>query len=143
MAPSGLDLVGPPGRAWRRPPIELSAMAEVEPNEPLASGASDNLTDSEDWPARATATIVEYVGTVRDKTTGPALEASRIAVYSLAMALISVVVAFLLLILLVRVLVAATAYVPGVEAGESWLAYLILGTVFVGVGLVLWRKKEG
>ena len=98
--------------------------------------------NEDDWPARVTATVTQYVGTVRDKTTGPALTASRTVVYALAMALIAFVLLILLLVLMVRILVSVTAYVPGVEAGEAWLAYFILGAVFVLAGLLLWRKKE-
>ena len=97
---------------------------------------------SEDWPAKASATIVQYVGTVRDKTTGPALVASRYAVYALAMALIAMVLAVLLLVLLVRLLVTATALLPFVEEGQTWLAYYILAFLFVVAGSLLWRKKE-
>lgn len=114
-------------------------MADAEPL-PVPTDVSPNGDD--DWPARASATVVQYVGTVRDKTTGPALAASRSVVYALAMALIGIVVAILGLVLLVRVLVSATAYVPSVEEGETWLAYLILGTVFMLGGVLLWRKKE-
>ncbi len=108
--------------------------------------AIDPLTPSQetqdDWPAKASATIVDYVGTVRDKTTGPALVASRYAVYALAMVLIAMVLAVLMLVLLVRLLVTATALLPFVEDGETWLAYYIVGGLFVLVGAVLWRKKE-
>ena len=118
-------------------------MAEVTSSDRFVDRAVDDIAGSgDDWPARVTATVVQYVGTVRDKTTGPALVASRMVVYSLAMALIGLVALFVLLILLVRVLVAATAYVPGVDPGQSWLAYLVLGVVFLGGGLLLWRKKE-
>lgn len=118
-------------------------MAEVTSSNGHVDGSVDDIVDpGDDWPARVTATVVQYVGTVRDKTTGPALVASRVAVYSLAMALIGLIALFVLLILLVRVLVAGTAYVPGVEPGEPWLAYLVLGALFLGGGLVLWRKKE-
>ena len=96
----------------------------------------------DDWPARASATVVQYVGTVRDKTTGPALVASRNVVYFVAIGLIAFVAAILALLLLVRILVSVTAYLPFVEAGESWLAYLILGVIFLASGLLLWRKKE-
>ena len=96
----------------------------------------------DDWPARAAATITQYVGTVRDKTTGPALTASRNIVYAIAMALIAFMLLILLLVLMVRMLVSVTAYVPGVEAGETWLAYFILGAVFGLAGMLLWRKKE-
>lgn len=108
------------------------------------TSSPDQLVDraSDDWPSKAAATIVQYVGTVRDKTTGPALSASRVAVYALAMGLIGLVLALLALILVVRVLVVATGYVPGVESGETWLAYYILGALFLLPGLFLWRKKE-
>lgn len=96
----------------------------------------------EDWPSKASATIVSYVGTVRDKTTGPALVASRMLVYVLAMALIAMVLAVLLLVLLVRLLVSLTSLFPFVEMGETWLAYYILGGIFILIGALLWRKKE-
>ncbi len=97
---------------------------------------------AEDWPAKATETVVGYVDTVRSKTTGPAMVASRAAVYFLAIGLIAVVAAFVLLILLVRLLVALTDLIPGMREGEPWLAYLILGGIFWAVGLLLWRKRR-
>lgn len=97
---------------------------------------------ADDWASRASATIVQYVGTVRDKTTGPALVASRYAVYALAMALILMVLLVLLLVLMVRLLVNLTALFPFVEDGETWMAYYIIGGLFVIVGGLLWRKKE-
>ncbi|MEM7273932.1 MAG: hypothetical protein AAF547_12680 [Actinomycetota bacterium] len=100
------------------------------------------LDGDQDWPAKASATIVQYVGTVRDKTTGPALVASRYAVYAMAMGLIAMVLAVLVLVLLVRLLVVATSLFPFIELGETWLAYYILGGLFVLIGAILWRKKE-
>ena len=102
--------------------------------------AADGSAD--DWPARATATAVQYVQTVRDKTTGPALVASRYAVYVLAMALIAFVLVILLMVLAVRLLVSATGMLPFIELGETWLAYYILGAILVLAGAFLWRKKE-
>lgn len=100
------------------------------------------LPPTDDWPAKASATVVQYVGSVRDKTTGPALVASRMAVYFLAIGLVAVVLGILLLLLLVRVLVNATGALPFVDQNETWLAYLILGFIFLVVGGLLWRKKE-
>lgn len=99
-------------------------------------------TPNDDWPARASATVVQYVGTVREKTTGPALTASRNVVYITAMALIGLTVAVLGLVLLVRILVVATSYLPSVDEGEAWAAYFILGALFLIAGAVLWRMKE-
>lgn len=102
---------------------------------------SDPRTD--DWPARAAGLVERYVGSVRDKTTGPVLSLSRYLVYLSTMVLIGLVAGVLALILLVRLLVTVTDYVPGIDNGESWLAYLVLGGIFLIVGLFLWRKKEG
>ncbi len=112
-----------------------SAPASAEP-------LLDRLPDVDDWASRASSTVVQYVGTVRSKTTGPALSASRILVYALAMGLISLVVAVLALILLIRLLVVATELIPGVDPGETWAAYFIIGTLFMIPGLFLWRRKE-
>lgn len=106
---------------------------------PLTDGS---LMEGDDWPSKASATVVHYVGTVRERTTGPALVASRYAVYALAMALIGVVLAVLLLLLLIRLLVSATGELPFVDQGEAWLAYYILGAVFVIGGALMWGKKE-
>ncbi len=62
--------------------------------------------------------------------------------YLLAIALIALVLAVLMLVLLVRLLVTATALFPFVEDGETWLAYYIIGSIFVLAGAMLWRKKE-
>jgi hypothetical protein len=118
-------------------------MADVDPLLARSNGSSNGSSgETDDWPARASATIVQYVGTVRDKTTGPALAASRNMVYLLAIGLIGLVVAILGLVLVIRLLVVATSYVPGVNPDETWLAYLILGAFFLLAGVVLWRKKE-
>jgi hypothetical protein len=110
--------------------------------DPIVKGPDPSPALPADWPARVTATVVRYVGTVRAKTTGPALAAARWVVYLAAISLIAMVVAILGLVLVVRVLVTATGYVPGVEPGETWLAYLILGGIFMLAGVFLWRKKE-
>ncbi len=106
--------------------------------DPFASSEDSD----DDWPARASATVVQYVGTVRDKTTGPALVASRYAVYVLAIALIAVVLLILLMVLAVRLLVSATGMLSFIELGETWLAYYILGGLLMLGGLIMWRKKE-
>lgn len=121
----------------------------------IISGVLDNKTtdefvtqnaeiddDTPDWAARATETVTGYVGTVRDKTTGPVLVASRYAVYVVAIALLGFVVAILLLMLMLRILVLLTGMLPFVEEGSPWFAYLMVGAIFVITGMVLWRKKE-
>jgi hypothetical protein len=117
-------------------------MADAQISDLPSSANGDRPSKGDDWPARASDTIVEYVGLVRSKTTGPALVASRNVVYLVPIGLIGVMLAILLLVLVVRVLVVATAYVPGVELGEPWLAYFVLGGILLLAGAFLWRKKE-
>lgn len=96
---------------------------------------------SEDWSARATATIVGYVDTIRGATTGKALVASRLAVYGIAAALVALVMLVLMLILIVRFLVVVTGYWDYVGDGGVWLAYWILGALFLAAGGWIWKKR--
>lgn len=112
-------------------------MSEIDTASDSASG-----TASEDWSARATSTIVGYVDTIRNATTGKALLASRLAPYGVAAALVAMVVLILLLILVFRFLVIVTGYWDYVGTGGVWLAYLILGLVFMTAGGVLWKKRS-
>ena len=103
---------------------------------------SQDLSESEDWAGKATATVVGYVDSVRGATTGKALVASRAAVYFLAAGLIGIMLAILGLVMMVRLLVALTSLAPFISDGEVWLAYLIMGALFVFVGWRSWRKKD-
>ncbi len=99
--------------------------------------------NTDDWAARATSSITQYVGQVRDRTTGPALVASRTVVYMMAIGLIGLVLLIVALLLLFRLLVVASGeLLPFVEPDESWLAHYVLGGIFLGVGLFFWRKKD-
>lgn len=116
---------------------KISAMSETDAvsNDPLATNADA------DWAAKATTTVVGYVDTVKTATTGKALVASRMAVYFLAAGLIALVALILLLLLIVRFAVVLTGYLPFISDGEVWLAYVVLGVIFSGVGFFLWKKK--
>ncbi len=111
-------------------------MSDVDPSTTVTS-------DADEWPSRLTATLVGHVDTVRSATTGRALVVSRYLVYFLAIALIAMIVAIMSLILLVRLLVVASAAaLPFVDQGEVWFTYLFIGSVFTLIGMVLWRKKD-
>ena len=98
-------------------------------------------TAPEDWSAKATSTIVGYVDTIRGATTGKALVASRIAVYGVAAALVGMMMAILLLIVMIRFLVVVTGYWDVVGEGGVWLAYWILGVIFLAAGALIWRMR--
>jgi hypothetical protein len=54
-----------------------------------AAGATRATSGPDEWPAQAADTIVRVVGSVRDKTTGPAVTAARGAVYGLLAAILA------------------------------------------------------
>jgi hypothetical protein len=79
--------------------------------------------------------VEHVVDTVRSKTTGPAIVASRAVVYGVVGAVLAIIAVTLSVAALIRVL---DAYLPrGV-----WLPYLILGTVLGLTGALLWRKRR-
>jgi predicted tellurium resistance membrane protein TerC len=88
-----------------------------------------------DWPTQATDTIVDLVGTVRDKTIGPVTTVARGVIFGLFAAIVGTIVAILALIALIRLL--DEALPSGV-----WLPYLILGLVFVLAGALVFRKRK-
>ena len=57
-----------------------------------------------DWPAQAADKIVQVVGQVRDRTTGPAITVARGAVYGLLAGILGAVCLVLFIICLVRLL---------------------------------------
>src|SRR6476646_3723952 len=85
------------------------------------------------WPAEATDAIVTAVGTVRDRTTGPALTAARAIVYGVFAAILGVIAIVLAIAMIIRM---ANNYLPG----EIGTVYIGLGTIFTLGGLVLWSK---
>jgi len=104
-----------------------------------------STTIGQDWPTQAADTIVSVVGQVRDKTTGPAVSATRAIVYGLLAAILGTTALVLLSILIVRLLVLGFDGILGVTDLERggravWLAYLVLGAAVTGAGLLLWKK---
>jgi len=104
---------------------------------PDASAASSS---SADWPAQAADTIERVVGSVRDRTTGPAISVARWLVYGTFALLVGTIVAVLLAIAAVRAL---DAYLPSSLVGDdhAWAAHLIVGTCFTLVGMLLWSRR--
>jgi hypothetical protein len=94
-----------------------------------------------DWPAQAADTIERVVGTVRDKTTGPALTVARAVVYGTFAVIVGTACLVLLIVGAVR---AVDVALPDAVFGEHhvWAAYLILGLVFVVAGGALWRRRH-
>ena len=94
-----------------------------------------------DWPAQAADTIERVVGSVRDKTTGPAITAARWVVYGTFALLVGLAVLVLLAIAAVRLI---DVYLPDAWVGEdhTWVAHLIVGLLFSVVGMAMWSKRR-
>lgn len=107
-----------------------------------APDTTGTVVDTTDWPAQAADTIERVVGTVRDKTTGPAITAGRWVVYGTFALLVGIAVLVLLAIAAVRLL---DAYLPDAVFGEqhTWAAHLIVGLLFSIAGMWAWSKRTG
>jgi uncharacterized membrane protein len=93
------------------------------------------------WPAQAADTIERVVGQVREKTTGPALQAARGVIYGTFGAIISIACLIVLIIGAVRLL---DVYLPDSVFGEDhvWVVYLMIGLVLVIAGAVSWSRRR-
>lgn len=109
-------------------------MPDKVPNAAARQPAS--LPSAEGWPSEATDLIVRNVGTVREKAVGPAITAARAMVFGLFAAMVATAAAVLVSIALIRVL---TVYIPG---HRVWVSYLIVGGLFVVIGLALWTRTR-
>jgi uncharacterized protein YacL len=87
-----------------------------------------------DWTTDTVDALERAVGMVRDKTVVPAQKASRAIVFGLLVAFFVLVALFMLTIALFRVIVILT--------DEVWLAYLILGGIFVLGGAFCWTLRS-
>ena len=85
------------------------------------------------WPVQAADTIAETIGKVRDKTTKPAITASRGLVYGLLALIVGTIAAILLLILVVRIYANYSPF-------GIWLLYTVLAVVMIGFGT--WLLKQ-
>ena len=108
---------------------------------PASVAAPRAAADQPDWPAQAADAIVDQVGKVRDRTTGPAIKISGYLVFGAFAVLLGTVALVLLLIGAFRALV---VYLPDAVFGEdhTWAAYTILGAVLVLGGLFTSRKMK-
>jgi len=104
------------------------------PNDTPAGSAASAPAAEPDWTDQVTDLIVDSVDKVRERTTGPILDYSRISVHALVALLLLGPIGVLFLIASLRAL---TYFV-----GEAWIAYTILGTIFVLVGVVLWSRRS-
>jgi hypothetical protein len=94
---------------------------------------------SRDWTAEAVDRLDAVVEVVRDKTTVPLTKAARAVVFGL----VAAIFALLALVLLVLGLLRLHVYLPLDEEGRKvYTTYIVLGAIFVLVGMFLWRMAS-
>ncbi len=86
-----------------------------------------------DWSDQATDGVERVVVLVRERTVVPAQRVAKAMVYGVLAAAFLVPAAILAVISVFRVL----TYIPG----GVWVAWLILGGIFVVGGLLCWRMR--
>jgi hypothetical protein len=110
------------------------------PSRPVGSAASPEAAPASDWPVQAADTIERVVGSVRDKTTGPAISVARGVVYGTLAAIVGISVLVLLAIAAVRGLDIAAREIFG--DGSTWLAHLVVGVLFCLGGMIAWSQRS-
>jgi predicted lysophospholipase L1 biosynthesis ABC-type transport system permease subunit len=90
---------------------------------------------------QAADTIERVVGSVRDKTTGPAITVARWLVYGTFALVVGSIVAVLMAIAAVRAL---DAYLPDAVVGvdHTWAAHLLVGLSFTAIGTAMWSRRS-
>lgn len=113
----------------------MATTSPATPSAPTPPAEAD-----QDWPAKATETIVEQVGKIRDKTTGPALKIARYAVFAAFAVSLGTVALIIFIIGAVRVV---DVYLPSSVFGEThtWAAHSLIGAVLLLAGLFLFFRK--
>lgn len=101
---------------------------------PTQPPPAPGLTEG-DWPDRAADAVVDLVGQVRAKTTGPVLSIARALVYGVGVAILALVVCVLFVIFAIRLL-------DELLPSGVWLPYLIVGALFLGAGGWVFQQRK-
>jgi hypothetical protein len=100
--------------------------------------ATPATTSGDDWATTTADTIERLVDSVRSKTAEPAERVARFVVYGTLATIVGVAAGVLATVALFRGIV---VLLDVVWQPEVWLAYLILGGMFLLAGMFLWRKR--
>jgi hypothetical protein len=89
-----------------------------------------------DWPTKAADAVDTLVTVLRDKTVRPATLIARAIIFGLIVFAAAVTTITLLAIALIRIL---TVYAFD---GRVWLSDLVVGLVFVALGILAWWQRN-
>jgi len=102
----------------------------------VANSETSNNEKKQDlgFNIKATNIFVNFIESIRNKTTGPILGLARACVYGVILTVSATITVIFLLIGLIRLVNIALP-------GSVWIAYLALGVVFYIVGVLLWSRR--
>lgn len=104
----------------------------TEERPPPVAGAPGHVFPA-DWPTRAADTVDLLVAAVNDRAVRPVVIAARALVFGVLIGVLALAVLVWLSVAVLRILDIWL---------EVWVSYLVLGAVFVAVGLVVWRLRN-
>ena len=87
-----------------------------------------------DWTTDLLDRLDHYIEVVSSNTTDRLVKVARLVVFGVIAVILGSMAGIVALIALIRVL-------DVVLPREVWLPYVILGAIFLGLGLFLWSKK--
>ncbi|HEV2761019.1 MAG TPA: hypothetical protein VGV86_15775 [Acidimicrobiales bacterium] len=90
--------------------------------------------EGSDWTTDLLDRLDHYIEVVRSNTTDRLVKVARLLVYGLIAAIVGAMAGVVALIAVIRIL-------DVVLPREVWLPYVLLGAIFLGLGLFLWSKK--
>ena len=90
--------------------------------------------EGSDWTTDLLDRLDHYIEVVRSNTTDRLVKVARLLVYGLIAAIVGTMAGVVALIAVIRIL-------DVVLPREVWLPYVLLGAIFLGLGLFLWSKK--
>jgi hypothetical protein len=107
---------------------------ETQPDEP-GQRPTTTAPGAGDWPARAADLVDTLVALLRDKTVRPLALVARVVVFGILVFAAALVTVVFVSIALIRLL---TVYAFD---GRVWAADLLVGAVFVLIGVVAWTQR--
>src|SRR5215210_6819009 len=90
--------------------------------------------EGKDWTTDLLDRLDHYIELVRSNTTDRLVKVARLLVFGLIAAILGAMAGVVALIALIRIL-------DIVLPREVWLPYVVLGAIFLGLGMFLWSKK--
>lgn len=96
--------------------------------------AEQDAPPERDWTTDLLDRLDHYIDLVRSNTTDRLVRVARLLVFGLIGAIVGAMAAVLALIALVRIL-------DVILPREVWLPYVVLGAIFLGLGLFFWSKR--